>query len=32
MEKFEDFFARIWEGSTNTPQRKWMNSYPKKIG
>ena len=32
MEKFEEFCARIWEGSTNTPEQKWMNTDAKKIG
>ena len=32
MGKFEEFCARIWEGSINTPQRKWMNTDAKKIG
>ena len=32
MEKFEESWVRIWEDSTNSPQRKWMNTDAKKIG
>ena len=32
MEKFEELWVRIRENSTNTPQRKWMNTDAKKIG
>ena len=32
MKQFEEFWARIWDGSTNTPQRKWMNIDAKKTG
>ena len=32
MEKFEEFWAGIWEDNTKTPQRKWMNTVAKKIG
>ena len=30
MEKFEEFWAGIWEDNTKTPQRKWMNTVAKK--
>ena len=32
MEKFEEFWAGIWEYNTKTPQIKWMNTVAKKIG
>ena len=32
MEKFEEFWAGIWEDNTKTPQRKWMNTVAKIIG
>ena len=32
MEKFEEFWAGIWEDNTKTPQRKWRNTVAKKIG
>ena len=31
MEKFEKFWARIWEDNTKTLQRKWMNMVAQKI-
>ena len=30
MEKFEEFWARIWEDNTKTLQRKWINTDAKK--
>ena len=32
MEKFEEFWAGIWEDNTKTPKRKWMNTVAKKMG
>ena len=32
MEKFEEFWAGIWEDNTKTLQRNWMNTVAKKIG
>ena len=32
MEKFEEFWAGIWEDNTKIPQRKWMNTVATKIG
>ena len=31
IEKFEEFWAGIWEDDTKTPQRKWMNTIARKI-
>ena len=31
MEKFDEFWAGIWEDNSKTPQRKWMNTIAKKI-
>ena len=31
IEKFEEFWAEIWEDNTKTPQRNWMNTVAKKI-
>ena len=31
IEKFEDFWAGIWEDNTKTPHRKWMNTVSQKI-
>ena len=31
IEKFEEFWAGIWEDNTETPHRKWMNTVGKKI-
>ena len=32
MEKFEEFYAGIWEDNTKTKQQKYMNTTAKKIG
>ena len=32
MEKFEEFWAGIWERNTKTPKQKWMNTVAKKMG
>ena len=32
MEKFEEFWAGIWEDKAKTSQQKWMNTVAKKIG
>ena len=31
MEKFEEFWAGIWEDNTQTPQRRWMKTAAKRI-
>ena len=31
MEKFEEFWAGIWEDNTQMPQRRWMNTVAKRI-
>ena len=31
IEKFEEFWAGIWEDDTKIPQRKWMNTIARKI-
>ena len=31
IEKFEEFWAGIWDDNTKTAQRKWMNTIARKI-
>ena len=31
IEKFEDFWAGIWEGQSQTPNQKWMNTVARKL-
>ena len=32
IEKFEEFWAGIWEDNAETPHRRWMNTAARKIG
>ena len=32
IEKFEEFWAGIWEDNIKTPKLKWMNTVAKKMG
>ena len=32
IDKFEEFWAGIWEDDTQTPYRKWIKTVAKKIG